>query len=102
MGTTLGAGHWLKPLLFSPHRLRLINQRLGAQTKATGLQPSQQRLGVHLNGAHMQAYRFDQELYTLLTNPALVAAVKEASGLHALRPSKFELLTTPPGGPCTP
>ena len=41
-------------------------------------------------------------LYTLLTDPALVAAVKEVSGLDAVRPLQFELLTKPPGGPCTP
>jgi len=102
MGTTLGAGHWLKPRLLSPQRLRLIHQKLRAQTKATGLQPSQPLLGIQPDGSHLQADRFDQELFALLTDPALVAAVKEVSGLNAVRPFQFDLLTKAPGGPGTP
>ena len=38
----------------------------------------------------------------MLTDPALVAAVKEVSGLDAVRPFQFDLLTKAPGGPGTP
>ena len=83
--------------------MALINQQLQAQATATGLQPGRQALlGIQADGAHLHADRFNQELFALLTDPALVAAVKEVSGLDAVRPFQFDLLTKAPGGPGTP
>ena len=83
--------------------MALINHQLQAQATATGLQPGRQALlGIHADGAHLHANRFDHELFALLTDPALVAAVKEVSGLDAVRPFQFDLLTKAPGGPGTP
>ena len=96
-------GHWLKPQLLDPQRLKRINQRLQSQAPTTGPQPaSQALLGIKADGAHLQPDHFDQELFDLLTDPALVGAVKEVSGLKAVRPFQFDLLTKAPGGPGTP
>ncbi|QNJ07303.1 putative phytanoyl-CoA dioxygenase [Synechococcus sp. MEDNS5] len=72
--------------LFDPQRIALINQQLRAQATATGLQPGHQALlRIQADGAHLQADRFNQELFALLTDPALVAAVKDVSGLDAVQ-----------------
>ncbi|WP_413323908.1 phytanoyl-CoA dioxygenase family protein [Synechococcus sp. MIT S9503] len=59
-------------------------------------------LGIQADGQHLSASRFDDDVFDLLTNSSLVDAVKRVSGLDAIRPFQFDLLTKAPGGAGTP
>ena len=91
------------PRVFTPGRLAAIKQLVLERAAVEGeTQGRQALLGIQADGSHLRADRFDQALFALFTDPALVTAVKQASGLTAIRPFQFDLLTKAPGGPGTP
>ena len=91
------------PQLLDSEWLATINETLKTGAVNQGQQAGREALlGIQADGSHLTADRFHQELFALLTAPDLVAAVKQVSGLAAIRPLQFDLLTKAPGGQGTP
>ena len=96
-------GHWLIPDLLDTQRLAAIKQKLHGHHGSHEQQPDHEALlGIQADGQHLPALRFDDDVFEFLTDPSLVEAVKRVSGLDAIRPFQFNLLTKAPGGPGTP
>jgi hypothetical protein len=95
--------HWLIPQLLDPKRLSKIRDQLIARADSKTLQSERQALlGIQADGSHLARSSLDKDLFALLTDPALIAAVKRVSGCPMVRPFQFDLLTKAPGAPETP
>ena len=96
-------GHWLLPELLNSERLAAIKRKLLGLQIPNQEQPDQEALlGIQADGQHLSAFHFDNDVFDLLTDSSLVEAVKRVSGLDAIRPFQFNLLSKAPGGPGTP